>query len=68
LSKPADGFTELIFASFILAWGILWLRSYKITYNALIVSASGENRALNSTNKGSIADVIDSINDAIVMC
>jgi hypothetical protein len=63
LSNPGP----LMYAGLILAWGISWLRSCKIKYNVFIVSASGENRALTSTNKGYIADIVDSINDAIVM-
>jgi hypothetical protein len=64
---PVSGFMLLLMACLVIGGGIDWLRKCKPEYNVVIVSSSGENRALTSTDKHYIEDIVDSINDAIVL-
>lgn len=58
-------FTAILFSVGIIAGGIYWYRNCKETYDVVIVSSSGESKALNSTDKVYIKKIVDKINDAI---
>ena len=48
--------------------GVLWLRSCKDDCHILIVSSSGEVKALTSKDRAYIEKIVISINDAIIKC
>ncbi len=53
-------------AFFFIVIAIIWWIGQKTTYHVVLTTASGEAKALTSTNKQFIAKVIEALNNAIV--
>lgn len=60
------GNDSLVFAIIMLAVGGLWLFSLKTTYHVLLQTASGEAKALSSTNGAWVSKVVHAFNESIV--
>ena len=60
------GIVFLLIGAGFIAGGVFWFRSLKATHFVILNSASGESRALWSTNEPYIAQVVDALNNAII--
>ena len=60
------GSDSIVFAIIMLTIGGIWLAALKTTFHILLQTASGEAKALSSTNGAWISKVVNALNESIV--
>jgi len=66
LAGLASSVGVVIFGLILVAAGIWWLTTIKNIYHVILVSASGENKAISDNNQEYVGGIVTAINEALI--